>query len=146
MSNSNWLWCIVGAWPILAAVGCASHGPDSGPVQQRAGFVRSLPEVQEPTRLLGKEDTVSMRSGLVILQPGQDCGWHSTENYEELIICLEGSGELASEGAARRPLAAGQYAYNPPQTRHNVFNTGTAAMRYIYVVSPAVAPPGGHKH
>ncbi len=104
---------------------------------QREGFVRSVPDTQEPARLLGKTDTVGMRSGFVVLEPGKDCGWHSTENYEEMIICLAGAGEVACGDGPRRPLAAGQYAYNPPQTRHNVFNTGTEIMRYIYVVAPA---------
>ena len=31
------------------------------------------------------------------------------------------------------------YAYNPPHTRHNVFNTWTEPMRYIYVVAPVRA-------
>jgi quercetin dioxygenase-like cupin family protein len=95
--------------------------------------------------LLSKEDTVGMRSGLMTLAPGQDCGWHSTENYEEMIICLAGSGELASEDGTRRRLAAAQYGYNPPQTRHNVFNTGSEPMRYIYVVAP-VRPADAHGH
>ena len=136
MSSGRRLLCIVGVLPIVVAVGCAGKGPKMSQAPQRAGFVRSLPNTQEPARLLSKEDTVGMRSGLMILQPGQDCGWHSTENYEEMIICLAGAGEVASEDGPRRPLAAGQYAYNPPQSRHNVFNTGSEVMRYIYVVAP----------
>jgi mannose-6-phosphate isomerase-like protein (cupin superfamily) len=84
-----------------------------------------------------------MRSGLMVLAPGKDCGWHSTGNYEELLICLEGAGEIETEGAGRQALAAGCYAYNPPHTRHCVFNTSDKPLRYIYVVAPAAPASGG---
>jgi len=85
--------------------------------------------------ILGKTKAVTMRSGLVILKPGHEVGSHNTENYEELIIVLEGSGEVETEGVGRRPIAKGQVAYNPPHTQHNMINTGSAAMRYIYIVA-----------
>ncbi len=131
--------CLGYALAIGAVTGCSADRGVVSPAGKREGFVRSLPEAPETARLLGKEDTVGMRSGLVVLQPGTDCGWHSTDNYEELILCLSGSGQVACEGGPRRELAAGQYAYNPPHSRHNVFNTGQDAMRYIYVVAPARA-------
>ena len=144
MSDRTSLWCVVAALSTLMTAGCASNGTKTSPAPQREGFVRSLPDTQEPARLLSKEDAVGMRSGLVVLQPGEDCGWHSTENYEEMIICLAGAGEVATETGPRRPLAAWQYAYNPPCSRHDVFNTGTEVMRYVYVVAPAVATGGHH--
>ena len=145
MSRTKWLLRVAAMLP-LAAAGCAAKGPTMSQAPQRQGFVRSLPHTQEYARLLSKDDSVGMRSGLMVLQPGKDCGWHSTENYEELVICLDGAGEVASEGGPRLTMAAGQYAYNPPQTRHNVFNTGTAVMRYIYVVAPARAADEDHEH
>jgi len=144
MTERRWLPPIVGALPVLMILGCASDGAKTTPIVQREGFVRSLPDTQESARLLGKVDTVGMRSGLVVLQPGKDCGWHSTDNYEEMIICLAGAGEVRSEGGPPRALAAGQYAYNPPHSRHNVVNTGSEAMRYIYVVAPASKPNADH--
>ncbi|UCD74633.1 MAG: cupin domain-containing protein [Phycisphaerales bacterium] len=100
-------------------------------------FVRDLPDTSEYVSLLAEPESRALHSGLVNLQPGEDCGWHSTENHEEMIICLQGAGELAPETGPRIPLAAGQYGYNPPHTRHCVFNTGDKTMRYIYVVAPA---------
>jgi len=135
---------ICGVLAIMLNTGCTAGGAAT-PVPQRTAFVRPLPETHEYTRLLSKEEGVRMRSGLVTLEPGKDCGWHSTDNYEELIICLAGAGEVETEGTGRRPIAAGQYAYNPPDLRHNVFNTGTALMRYIYVVAPAYEAPE-HEH
>ena len=86
-----------------------------------------------------------MRSGLVVLQPGESSGWHSTDEYEELIICLSGRGMVEVERNDGRnvdgsDLPAGHYAYNPPRTRHNVTNNGTEVMRYIYVVAPVTTP------
>ena len=99
-------------------------------------FVRDLPDTTEYVRLLAEPEALSLHSGLVTLQPGEDCGWHSTGHYEEMIICLEGHVELASETGPRIPLIAGQYGYNPPHTRHCVFNTSDTPMRYIYIVAP----------
>jgi len=43
------------------------------------------------TRLLGgPPQSVSMRSGKVILQPGETVGLHSTNEKEEFIIILDG--------------------------------------------------------
>jgi quercetin dioxygenase-like cupin family protein len=136
---------LVGAAVIAAVlVGCAKPEAKMDATLHREPFVRPLPETNAYARLLEKTDAVSMRSGLMTLAPGKDCGWHSTDEYEELIICLAGAGEVQTEGGGRRPLAAGSYAYNPPQQRHCVFNTGTQAMRYIYVVAPAMTSIPGH--
>ena len=88
--------------------------------------------------ILHESNAVKMRSGMVTLQPGEDCGSHNTEDYEELIIVLEGCGEVETEGTGKREIRKGQVAYNPPQTEHNVHNTGTEQLRYIYVVSKAI--------
>lgn len=144
MSARIRLGWVVSLLPIVAAVGCVSEGAAPKASTHREPFVRPLPDAQGYTRLLSKDDAVGMRSGHQALPPGQECGWHSTDNYEELIICLAGSGELLSEGGGRRPLTAGTYGYNPPHTRHNVVNTGTEVLRYIYVVAPAAVDAGGH--
>jgi mannose-6-phosphate isomerase-like protein (cupin superfamily) len=86
--------------------------------------------------ILGKSDSAFMRSGLVTLLPGSDVGTHSTENYEELLIILDGSGELEAAGN-RYKVSKGQIAYNPPMTSHNVYNNGDTPLKYIYVVSKA---------
>ena len=101
-------------------------------------FVRSLPGEGAYAPLLMPPDSAGMRSGLVALQPGDDCGEHNTDQHEELIICLEGAG-IVEAGDRRQTLSKGQVAYNPPHTLHNVLNTGTVPMRYIFVVAPAPA-------
>jgi mannose-6-phosphate isomerase-like protein (cupin superfamily) len=113
------------------------HRP-AGIAHGAASFVRDLPDTSEYVRLLAAPESMALHSGLVTLAPGEDCGWHSTEHYEEMIIVLEGRGELAGEDGLRLPIAARQYGYNAPKTRHCVFNTGATPMRYIYIVAPAL--------
>lgn len=83
--------------------------------------------------------TVSMSSGLVQLAPGENVGLHSTKNNEELLIILDGEGQVEMEGCAAITIKGGQVAYVPPLTNHNVFNTGLSPLKYIFVVSKAVA-------
>jgi len=40
-------------------------------------------------------------------------------------------------------LEAGMAAYCPPQTEHDVFNTGTGTLRYVHVVADATTPRAG---
>ena len=90
------------------------------------------------TRVLGGPPaTVTMRSGQVILAPGSAVGEHSTEGYEEVVIVLAGSGEMRVARGATLSLAPGSVAYCPPQTTHDVVNTGVVPLRYLYVVARA---------
>lgn len=99
-------------------------------------FVQSLPDDATPyLSLLADGKSLKLHSGYVNLKPGKNVGEHSTENYEELLIVLSGEGEIETEGT-RRPIRANQIAYNPPHTTHNVHNTGSEPLRYIYIVTP----------
>jgi mannose-6-phosphate isomerase-like protein (cupin superfamily) len=87
--------------------------------------------------LLGGRGLVDgMRSGVVSLEPGHAVGRHSTRDREELIVVLEGSGELLVVGGDAVPLEAGAGAYVPPEQEHDVVNTGSGPLRYVYVVAP----------
>jgi mannose-6-phosphate isomerase-like protein (cupin superfamily) len=121
------------------------------------------------TRILGgPPESVTMRSGQVILAPGKSVGRHSTQGYEELIVVLAGAGQLyimdagdspgtgpsAGPAAGNAPggrvieLGVNVVAYCPPRTEHDVVNTGTDPLRYLFIVahtadeSPA-QPAGG---
>ena len=92
---------------------------------------------KEYQRLLdGIEQTHGMKVGRVYLEPGHDCHEHSTEAREELLVFLAGEGQLHIKG--QEPLAVGQgkIAYIPPHTLHNVKNTSTDPMIYIFCVTP----------
>jgi len=85
--------------------------------------------------ILGRGDAATMRSGLVTLQPGRDVGSHSTDDYEEILVVLEGSGVIETAGNGRQSIKRGQAAYNPPHTQHNVINTSSGILKYIYIVA-----------
>jgi len=86
--------------------------------------------------ILGADKSIALHSGRVLLIPGKNCGRHTTGHHEELIIVLSGEGELEVDGAGRTKIRAGMVAYNPPQTEHNVINTGKEPLAYVYVVAP----------
>lgn len=87
--------------------------------------------------LKGMPRTVALRSGFMRLKPGELVGWHTTGKNEEALVILRGRGEAMIEGAAGMPIAEHMLAYIPPATRHNVKNTGTELLEYVYVVAPA---------
>jgi mannose-6-phosphate isomerase-like protein (cupin superfamily) len=89
--------------------------------------------------LNGPPESVNMRSGLVVLSPGGDVGVHSTKEYEELVIVLAGQGEMQITAGEPLAMEAGMAVYCPPETEHNVVNTGTVPLRYVYVVAKAKA-------
>ena len=113
-----------------------AEGPTAAPevksMRLDAGGKDDLPLLQGPP------ETVTMRSGLVVLGPGKSIGRHSTKGNEEIVIVLEGRGEMRFfTGRASVPLEAGTAAYCPPKTEHDVFNTGDTALKYVYVVAAA---------
>jgi mannose-6-phosphate isomerase-like protein (cupin superfamily) len=85
--------------------------------------------------LTGAPETTGMRSGFVRLQPGESVGAHSTSDHEEALVILQGKGKAEVEGSAAVPLAARMLIYIPPRARHNVTNTGTEPLEYVYVVA-----------
>jgi len=101
-------------------------------------FTVDLNSKAEYQRLLeGKPQTLGMRAGRVHLPPGQACGQHSTKNQEELLVFLAGQGELQIGEGVRHPVGAGKVAYIPPETLHDVSNTGLEPLVYVYCVAPA---------
>ncbi|UCC71573.1 MAG: cupin domain-containing protein [Gemmatimonadota bacterium] len=96
-------------------------------------------ESGEYQRVLGgPPETHTMHSGLVTLAAGESVGEHSTEEYEELVVVLAGRGEMRVVDGPVMPLEVGRVAYCPPATTHNVFNTGSQPLQYLYLVARAV--------
>ena len=100
-------------------------------------FVLTLPGPEVPYCPI-LSPPVTMRSGLVTLQGGGNVGEHSTKDHEEMLVILEGAGEVEAEGHGRRPAQAGQVVFIPPRTTHNVYNTDSAPLRYVYIVARAL--------
>jgi mannose-6-phosphate isomerase-like protein (cupin superfamily) len=104
----------------------------------QGAFTVDLNNKPEYQRLLeGKPRTLGMRAGRVHLPPGQACGQHSTKNHEELLVFLAGQGELLIGDGVRHPVGVGKVAYIPPETLHDVSNTGSEPLIYVYCVAPA---------
>lgn len=87
--------------------------------------------------LKGIPQTSGLRGGSVKLKPGASVGWHSTAANEEALVILHGSGVANIEGHPDVPLKEKMLVYIPPATRHNVTNTGTEPLEYVWVVAPA---------
>jgi len=75
-----------------------------------------------------------IRSGFVSLRSMSAGEEHSTEAYEEMIIILSGQAVLHCRDNDYT-LAAGQIAYVPPFTIHQMKNTGTMTLKYLYIVT-----------
>jgi mannose-6-phosphate isomerase-like protein (cupin superfamily) len=76
-----------------------------------------------------------MRGGAVKLRPGESVGWHSTTEHEEALVVLRGKGTVKIERKADVPVHENMLAYIPPATKHNVTNTGTELLEYVWVVA-----------
>ena len=83
----------------------------------------------------GPPQTKSMHSGLVVLAPTKSVGKHSTKSYEEAIVVLSGSGEFKTTGGPTLHLTANSVVYCPPNKEHDVLNTGTSPLRYLYIAA-----------
>jgi len=88
--------------------------------------------------LTGPPQTMSMESGLVILNPGKSGEQHSSKGYEEEIIVISGEGEMRISGGPTLKLRENTVAYCPIRTVHNIHNTGTKPLKYVYVAAKVV--------
>jgi len=81
----------------------------------------------------GEKDSVIFYSGVVTLLPNTTGEIHNTEIYEEMIIPLEGEGQLRLKDHEPLNLTFGKIAYVPAHTEHHTANTGTKNFKYIYI-------------
>ena len=103
-------------------------GPITVRIEGKEAFQRLLP---------GEPATRGMKSGAVRLKPGESVGEHSTGLREEALVVLGGQGKLICAGG-EAALSGGMLLYVPPESRHDVMNTGSEDLMYVYVVSPVV--------
>lgn len=138
----QWLLALVagGLWSagFIVSVSTAQSQAVDRPHPQ---LVKLDPQAKEYTRVLGGPPaTVTMRSGYVVLAPGASVGKHGTGGYEEAVVVLEGEGRMVTTQGDTLSLTKWSVAYCPPQTEHDVTNTGSAPLRYVYLVASAGAP------
>jgi mannose-6-phosphate isomerase-like protein (cupin superfamily) len=118
---------------LVGTLACGACASSPAPRWQR--FVLQPEAVSQPL-LRGRPMTRGMRSGRVVLPPGEHMHRHSTEANEEQLLFLQGRARVLL-GAEWLDLAAGQALYIPPQTWHEVHNPGPEELRYVYTVAPA---------
>jgi mannose-6-phosphate isomerase-like protein (cupin superfamily) len=87
--------------------------------------------------LKGSPETRSFRSGLVTLAPGKSIGVHNSGVNEEMIVPLEGQGELRFSNHPPLLIKSGLITYAPAHTEHDVINTGSGPLRYIFITAKA---------
>jgi mannose-6-phosphate isomerase-like protein (cupin superfamily) len=93
-------------------------------------------EPENQKLLSGSPQTSGMRSGRVYLVPNQACGQHSTKDREELLVFLSGQGKLLIDETESFDIGQGKVSYIPPDTIHDVKNTGSEPLVYVYCVAP----------
>jgi len=87
--------------------------------------------------LNGPPETKSFRSGLVTLEPSKSVGVHNSGVNEEILVPLEGQGELQFANHPPVTIKPGMITYAPAHSEHNVLNTGTGRLRYIFITARA---------
>lgn len=108
-------------------------------MSQAQAFVVELLDNNQYQSLMKKDGqllTHGMHSGRVHLAPGSECGWHSTEEKEEILVFLKGSGTSVIKGQGEYPVGAGKVMYIPPKTDHNIQNTSDEPLEYVFCVAP----------
>lgn len=104
-------------------------------MEARKPFNVEVNDLQEYQRLMQVPQTLGMKVGRVFLGPGDECGKHSTEAREEVLVFLQGKGQ-AVLGKDRLLVGKGKVTYIPPHTEHNIVNTGSDPLVYIFCVTP----------
>jgi len=85
--------------------------------------------------LLTLEETRKIKSGLVILQQGEEVGYNMKDNLEEVILILAGEATIEVEGESQQMVEKDHLIYIPTNKNHNVRNKSDRILRYIYLVS-----------
>jgi len=103
-------------------------------------FVLELENNGEYQSILnGQPQTCGMRSGRVYLEAGKSCGRHATNAHEEILVFLSGYGEaLIGQENKSHQVGKGKVLYIPPHTSHDIKNSDTEPLVYIYCVAPIV--------
>jgi oxalate decarboxylase/phosphoglucose isomerase-like protein (cupin superfamily) len=117
---------------IIVAVFCAAVMADPA----MKPFTKHLPVDSVRHEVLFEPPaTRVIESGCVALAPGDSAHDHSTKAYEEMLVILQGNGELAFEKQTPLPVAARDVVYIPPQTSHFIRNTGKTPLQYVFIAT-----------
>ncbi|MDD5096973.1 MAG: cupin domain-containing protein [Candidatus Omnitrophica bacterium] len=99
-------------------------------------FCTQLKGRQRFLRLLGDSTkAVGLRCGLVTLKPKELIGEHKTENKEEVIIILKGNATVHFGKNKKLKAPQNSFVFIPSETLHNVENSGSVILQYVYVTT-----------
>lgn len=126
--------CVIGS---ILTSGCATNQAGLSLSDKKVCVIDLKSEPGRQVLLEGVPQTYGMRSGRVYLQQGESIGRHSTKGNEELLVFLSGKGvALIGEEENAFEVGQGKVCYIPPNTIHNIKNTGPGPLIYIYCVAP----------
>jgi len=97
-------------------------------------LIRKLKKLKSRTRILPSSKAERLKSGFVILKPGEEVGSHKTLKKEELLIILEGKATVVCENKEAH-LEELQIIFIPENTEHNVRNDSEKILKYLYIVT-----------
>lgn len=88
----------------------------------------------EYERIIQPPESKVLKSGRVMLKPGEEIGEHITEKREELIIILKGIATI-KKSDKEYIVEQGDVFYIEESIKHNVINKTKSDLEYIFVVS-----------
>ena len=100
-----------------------------------------VPERKDPPRaswILISGKTVGAQNlalGVNETEPGSMVPEHIHETEEEVMLFLEGQGKFITADQEIE-LKPGICVYNPPGARHQIVNTGTTKLKFVWVYAP----------
>ncbi len=99
-------------------------------------FCTQLKGKQRFLRLLGDSAKAKgLKAGLVTLKPKESIGEHKTENKEEALIILKGSAIVCYGKGKKVKAPENSFVFIPCETLHNVKNSGSKILQYVYVTT-----------
>jgi len=90
---------------------------------------------QKSTSLIKPPLSQKIKSGLIVLNQGEEIGEHRTENREEIVIIFEGKAIVNIE-SKKKTVFQNHLIYIPQNKKHNIRNESQEVLKYIYVVCP----------
>ncbi|MCL5072351.1 MAG: cupin domain-containing protein [Actinobacteria bacterium] len=90
-------------------------------------------------KLLASEETIGCKNlcaGITLFPAGKHAPGHIHESQEEVIYCLEGSGEAVIDGKSMK-IKPGTVVYFPPGSLHSINNTGKETIKLLFMFSPS---------
>ena len=87
------------------------------------------------TKLISENISKVFNVGFVTLKPDEEIGTHSTKDYEELIITIEGSPILLIDNSKEIQLHTNTLILIPKFTKHNIINKSNNIAKYLYIIA-----------